>query len=185
MGGRLWVDSKLGAGSTFCFSARFAKLGAAAVTAPALPQARPGMAISSALDAEAKTQLGALNILVADDDFGSLKLLSRLLERWGQRLTIATNGREALELFQKNTFDLVILDLQMPQMDGLEVTRAIRETEAGTSRHTRVLALTANALAGQRERCLAHGMDGYVAKPVEPGKLLEAMALAMAGQGIK
>jgi signal transduction histidine kinase/ActR/RegA family two-component response regulator len=185
MGGRLWVDSNLGAGSTFCFSARFGKLGAASAAAPAPPPMRTGMTVSAALDSEAKTQLGSLNILVADDDFGSLKLVSRLLERWGQRLTLATNGREALDLFRKNTFDLVILDIQMPQMDGLEVTRAIREAEAGSGRHTPVIALTANALAGQREHCLAHGMDGYVAKPIAPGKLLEAMALTIPAQGIK
>ena len=185
MGGRLWVDSQLGAGSTFCFSARFGKLGATVAPSPALSQARAGMAISAALDAEAKTQLGSLNILIADDDFGSLKLLSRLLERWGQRLILATNGREALDLLGQGTFDLVILDIQMPEMDGLEVTRAIREMERGAGRRTPVLALTANALAGQRELCLDHGMDGYVSKPVEPGKLLEAMALAVAGQGIK
>ena len=185
MGGRLWVESTLGSGSTFCFSARCGKLGAAVAAAPALPQARTGMAISAALDAEAKTQLGSLNVLVADDDFGSLKLVSRMLERWGQRLTLATNGREALDLFRQNAFDLVILDIRMPEMDGLEVTRAIREIEIGAGKRTPVIALTANALAGQREQCLDHGMDGYVAKPVEPGKLLEAMALAVAGQGIK
>jgi CheY-like chemotaxis protein len=143
------------------------------------------MTISPALDSEAKTQLGSLNILIADDDFGSLKLVSRLLERWGQRLTLATNGREALDLFQKGTFDLVILDIQMPQIDGLGVTRAIREMEKGAGKRTPVIALTANALAGQRELCLAHGMDGYVSKPVAPGKLLEAMALTIPAQGIK
>ena len=184
MGGRLWVDSQVGEGSTFCFSACFNKLGAGAAASTPL-QTRAGMTISAALDSEAKTQLGSLNILVADDDFGSLKLLSRLLERWGQRLTLATNGREALDLFGKGAFDLVILDIQMPQMDGLEVTRAIREMEKGSGKHTPVIALTANALAGQRELCLAHGMDGYVSKPVAPGKLLEAMALTIPAQGIK
>jgi CheY-like chemotaxis protein len=133
------------------------------------------MTLSSDLDSEAKQKLGSLKILVAEDNFSNLKLLSRLLERWGQQVTLAENGRDAQDLYRKGNFDLIILDLQMPEMDGFELAAAIREGEKCTGRHTPILALTAYVLGGQRERCLTGGMDGFLAKPMEPQRLLETL----------
>ncbi len=109
-----------------------------------------------------------LSVLVAEDNAVNQLLATRLLEKRGHRVVMATNGREALEALAKDRFDLVLMDVQMPEMDGLQATRTLREKEKekGDGFHQPVIALTAHAMKGDQERCLAAGMDGYLTKPI-------------------
>jgi CheY-like chemotaxis protein len=94
-----------------------------------------------------------------------------LLEKRGHRVVVASNGREALAALEEGTFDLVLMDIQMPEMDGMEVTAKIREKENLTGGHQPVVALTAHAMKGDQELCLAAGMDDYLTKPIRPQEL--------------
>jgi two-component system sensor histidine kinase/response regulator len=121
-----------------------------------------------------------LRILLAEDNPVNRELAVRLLEKRGHEVVVAHNGREAMTTLEKQTFDLVLMDVQLPEMDGLEATAAIREKEKGTGAHLRIIAMTAHAMKGDRERCLAAGMDGYVSKPIETKELFEAIEGAAA-----
>jgi two-component system sensor histidine kinase/response regulator len=123
-----------------------------------------------------------LRILLAEDSIVNQRLAIGLLERHGHRLTIANNGREACDQVENNLFDVVLMDVQMPELDGLEATRTIREREAASGGpHVPIIAMTAHALKGDRERCLEAGMDEYVAKPVRERQLLAALRAVMGG----
>ncbi len=115
----------------------------------------------------------SLRILLAEDNVINQRLAARLLEKMGHQPLVANNGREAVEALERESFDLVIMDVSMAEMDGFEATAAIREREQGSGRHIPIIAMTAHAIKGDRERCLASGMDGYVSKPVHPSKLSE------------
>jgi len=122
-----------------------------------------------------------LHVLLAEDDLINQKLAVRLLEKHGHAIQVAGDGRAAVDALDAaerggRPFDLVLMDVQMPVMDGLAATAAIREREKGTSRHIPIIAMTAHALKGDRERCLAAGMDGYVSKPIQAAALLAALA---------
>jgi CheY-like chemotaxis protein len=117
-----------------------------------------------------------LRLLVAEDNSVNQKLLLALLERQGHAAVLTANGREALEALEREAFDAVLLDVQMPEVDGLEVARRIRANEAGSSRRLPLLALTAHAMKGDRERCLAAGMDDYLAKPLDVPELYRMLA---------
>jgi CheY-like chemotaxis protein len=115
-------------------------------------------------------------LLLVEDGVANQRLAIGLLERWGHTVVVAENGAVALQLHESMPFDAVLMDLQMPVMDGLEATRRIRALEAETGQHIPIIAMTAHALVGDRERCLAVGMDGYVSKPIRRRELIEALA---------
>jgi len=122
-----------------------------------------------------------MRILVAEDNPVNQELALHLLERRGHSVILAENGRLALEAVGKHNFDLVLMDVQMPELGGLEATQAIREREKTSGAHLPILAMTAHAMQGDRERCLAAGMDGYIAKPLNPKKFLETVEAIGAG----
>lgn len=106
-----------------------------------------------------------LRILVVDDYIVNLDLTKEMLEMLNCEVDTAENGHEALKLFRQNTYDLIFMDIQMPELEGLQVTRVIRESEKET--RVPIIALTANALQGDEQKCLEAGMDGYLAKPIK------------------
>ena len=120
-----------------------------------------------------------LKVLLAEDNAVNQMLATRIFEKLGHHVTVVGNGREAVSAVQASRFDLVVMDVQMPEMDGFEATAAIREWEKTTAQHIPIIATTAHAMKGDRERCLATGMDGYVSKPIRVGDLEEAVTQAM------
>ena len=167
MGGRLWVESEPGKGSTFAFSL---ELGidtfAAATPEKAIPAIGNGRTSSGP----------SLAVLLVEDNPVNRQLAVRLLEKWGHRVTAVGDGQLALDALDRQTFDLALMDMQMPVMDGIEATRVIRQREAerGTPRLA-IIAMTANAMQGDREACLEAGMDDYVAKPIKTAELADKL----------
>jgi CheY-like chemotaxis protein len=110
-------------------------------------------------------------VLLAEDNAVNQMLAVRLLEKRGYIVSIAGNGRAAVAALEKEAFDVVLMDVQMPEMDGFKATAAIRESERSTGRHTPIVAMTAHALKGDEERCLSAGMDAYISKPIRTNEL--------------
>jgi CheY-like chemotaxis protein len=121
-----------------------------------------------------------LSVLLAEDNLVNQRLVVRLLEKRGHRVVVAGTGLEALQAMEKGSFDLVLMDVQMPEMDGLEATAVIREREKGSGLHQPVVALTAHAMKGDREKCMAGGMDGYLSKPIRPQELDQLLEIYVA-----
>jgi len=168
MGGELQVESAVGIGSRFHFTACF---GLAETQ-----RERAGLFAEVAVPPPASKERDSLSVLVAEDNRVNQKLAVRLLEKSGHRVETAENGRLAIELFERGAFDLVLTDIQMPEADGLELLTEIRRLEAGAGAHTPVIALTAHALLGDRERFLAAGMDACLTKPLRVQELSDALA---------
>jgi len=120
---------------------------------------------------DALDPMAVLRVLVAEDNAVNQRLAARLLEKRGHLVTVTANGREAVEALANQTFDLVLMDVQMPEMDGFEATAFIREREKHNGAHIPIIALTAHAMKGDRERCLTAGMDGYLSKPIRSQEL--------------
>jgi CheY-like chemotaxis protein len=117
-----------------------------------------------------------LNTLLAEDSAVNQRLAIALLEKWGHEVTVAGTGKAAVEKWQEGRFDVILMDIQMPEMDGHDATRAIRDLEAGTDQHIPIIAMTAHALKGDKEKCLAVGMDSYISKPIRAPLLYDKLA---------
>jgi PAS domain S-box-containing protein len=137
---------------------------------PVLTEASPALITRHTL-----REGGRLNILLAEDNLVNQKITTRMLEKLGYGVTVVDNGRAALEATGSQTFDLVLMDIQMPEMSGFEATEMIRRQESGSGRHLPIIALTAHAMDGDRERCLESGMDAYLAKPVRSAELSQVI----------
>lgn len=186
MSGKIWVESGPGKGSTFHFTVCFglqggtphertdADLAAAARSAFVVP-APDGARIASLSPETARTNKRALAILLVEDNPVNSRLAQHVLEKEGHHVVAVDNGAAALGAIESWHFDLVLMDVQMPRMDGVETTVAIRIREKVTGERIPVIALTAHAMARDRERCLEAGMDGYLIKPIRPATLLEAV----------
>ncbi len=166
MRGKVWIESVVGQGTTFhftgCFAVGLAKQVSRLVNPPSFVAP-----IESAKE--------SLRILLVEDNAINRALATALLQKRGHTLAQAANGREAVDAAAREPFDLIFMDVQLPEMDGLEATRRIRKMERATGRHTTIVAMTAHAMTGDRERCLECGMDGYLSKPLEKAALIAVL----------
>jgi signal transduction histidine kinase/ActR/RegA family two-component response regulator len=161
MGGEIGLDSQPGRGATFWFTMR--------VGLPSVAERKNLAMVEPSLDTR------SLNILLAEDNPVNQKLTTILLTRWGHRVTLAKNGAEAVDAALGQSFDVVLMDVHMPAVDGFEATRRIREM-GGAMARVPIIAMTADVLEGDADRCLGAGMDDYVAKPVDPPTLQAKLA---------
>jgi CheY-like chemotaxis protein/HPt (histidine-containing phosphotransfer) domain-containing protein len=163
MGGNMWVESELGKGSTFHFTAPFRRVGEPQEFDP-----------TSTQHIMATTDLRGTKVLLVEDNIFNQAVALETLKRWGCDVTVASNGREAVEAFDSKQFDVILMDLQMPEMDGFEATRIIRSKEI--AERVPIIAQTAHAFAEYRDRCQEAGMDEHISKPITVSELLKVLA---------
>jgi signal transduction histidine kinase/DNA-binding response OmpR family regulator len=200
MGGKIWLDSAEGNGAAFHFTVPF-EIAAAAIALhvdPLFPVPSALMAENGAAGpARMLLETGPIfqpegprssgepeggrqattpaKILLAEDNIVNQRVAVGLLERRGHRVSVAKNGREAVDAVTREGFDVVLMDVQMPEMGGIEATAEIRKREVTSGAHVRIIAMTAHAMSGDRDRCLAAGMDGYLSKPINQPMLLKVV----------
>ena len=167
MGGAISVDSRVGEGSCFRFT-----IGVEGIRDPA--QERPTGERPSGVTL-GHHPFQASRVLLAEDNLVNQKLVLRILEKQGHLVTVTANGRQAIEAWSKERFDIILMDVQMPQMTGYEATAEIRRGERASGQHIPIVAMTAHAMKGDREKCLDCGMDSYISKPVRAQDLLETL----------
>jgi signal transduction histidine kinase/DNA-binding response OmpR family regulator len=200
MGGKIWLDTAEGNGAAFHFTVPLEIAASASglhvdprFPVPSAPAAKDGAAEPGQLVAQtgpvvqgapagspagpvaAPVAIAPAKILLAEDNVVNQRVAVGLLERRGHRVSVAKNGREAVDAVMREGFDLVLMDVQMPEMGGIEATAEIRKREATSGGHVRIIAMTAHAMNGDRDRCLAAGMDGYLSKPINQPMLLQVI----------
>jgi two-component system, sensor histidine kinase and response regulator len=173
MSGKIWVESEANRGSVFHFTARFG-LQKQLATRAYLRRDSSDSALLASRRPNREGRQKLLILLVEDNTINQI-LAQRLVRKRGHNIVVANNGREALAALENERFDLILMDVQMPEMSGLEVTAAIRQKEKDTGEHIPIIATTASVMKEDRERCLEAGMDGYISKPIEREVLFETI----------
>jgi PAS domain S-box-containing protein len=201
MGGRVWLDSQENTGTTFHFTVYLALPSSSSPEEGIRDQGSgirdqgsgktdgpsPSSGVPSSLvpgpESLIPSDKGGLRVLLAEDNIVNARLVMRLLEKQGHQVRIASSGREALGACEEASFDLLLLDIQMPDLEGYEVARTIRNRERQQGGHLPIIALTAHAMKGDRERCLEAGMDDYLTKPIQSAELQAVLSRIRKDEG--
>ncbi len=176
LGGEISVENNAGGGTTFSFTVKMSQPDSLS-QAPRIAAQQPwGKDHAQRREAVGADNTPSLSVLLVEDGKANQAMAVGLLRKWGHSVDVAEDGLEALSAFQEGDYDVILMDIQMPNMDGLEATRQIRKLEQGSERPIPIIAMTAHAMKGDRDRCLAAGMDAYLAKPIKREELSRALA---------